>query len=71
MLLLLVASTGLRPGELLGLSIQGISDDGTTITIAKQATRGGLTNRLKTQNAYRIVDVHPDVIAELVLDSGA
>jgi len=62
----LVASTGLRLGELLGLSIQDISDDGTTITVAKQATRGGLTNRLKTHNAYRIVDVHPDVAAELV-----
>jgi len=44
MLLLLVASTGLRLGELLGLSIQDLSDDGTTITVAK-ATRGGLTNR--------------------------
>ena len=66
MLLLLVASTGLRLGELLGLSIQDISDEGTTITVAKQATRGGLTNRLKTHNAYRIVDVHPDVAAELV-----
>ena len=66
MLLLLVASTGLRLGELVGLSIQDLSDDGTTITVAKQATRGGLTNRLKTHNAYRIVDVHPDVAAELV-----
>jgi len=66
MLLLLVASTGLRLGELLGLSIQDLSDDGTTITVAKQATRGGLTNRLKTHNAYRTVDVHPDVAAELV-----
>ena len=66
MLLLLVASTGLRLGELLGLSIQDISDDGTTITVVKQATRGGVTNRLKTHNAYRIVDVHPDVAGELV-----
>ena len=55
-----------RLGELLGLSIQDISDDGTTITVAKQVTRGGLTNRLKTHNAYRIVDVHPHVAAELV-----
>jgi len=65
LLLLLVAATGLRLGELSGLSVEDVTDGGATITVRQQATRGGITDRLKTKNAYRIVDVHSSVAAEL------
>jgi integrase len=65
LLLLLVAATGLRLGELSGLSVEDVMDGGATITVRQQATRGGITDRLKTKNAYRIVDVHSSVAAEL------
>jgi integrase len=39
--------------------------------VRQQATRGGITNRLKTDNAYRTVEVLPDVAAELVVFIGS
>jgi integrase len=65
MLMVLAASTGLRLGEILGLSIADVSDDRTTLTICQQAYRCRLSDRLKTTNAHRVVDVHPDVAAML------
>ena len=66
MLILLAAATGLRLGELLGLSVEDVSDKGLTITVRKQAYHGRVSERLKTTNAHRVVDVHPTVAAHLV-----
>ena len=66
MLILLAAATGLRLGELLGLSVEDVSDNGLTITVRRQAYRGRVRERLKTTNAHRVVDVHPTVAAHLV-----
>jgi integrase len=66
MLVLLAAATGLRLGELLGLSVEDVSDEGLTITVRKQAYRGRVLERLKTTNAHRVVDVHPTVATYLV-----
>jgi integrase len=66
MLILLAAAIGLRLGELLGLSVEDVSDNGLTITVRKQAYRGRVSGRLKTTNAHRVVDVHPTVAAHLV-----
>ena len=66
MLILLAAATGLRLGELLGLSVEDLSDNGLTITVRKQAYRGRVLERLKTTNAHRVVDVHPTVAVPLI-----
>ena len=66
MLILLAAATALRLGELLGLSVEDVSDKGLTITVRKQAYRGRVAERLKTTNAHRVVDVHPTVAAHLI-----
>jgi integrase len=66
MLILLAAATGLRLGELLGLSVEDVSDNGLTITVRKQAYRGRVSERLKTTNAHRVVDVHSTVASRLV-----
>src|SRR5262249_5139217 len=42
------------------------SYDGLTITVRKQAYRGRVSERLKTTNAHRVVDVHRTVAAHLV-----
>jgi integrase len=64
-LLILAAATGLRLGELMGISVEDVTHNGKTITVRQQATRGKVTDRLKTDNAYRTVDAHSDVAAEL------
>jgi len=66
MLIMLAAATGLRLGELLGLSVEDVSDNGLTITVRRQAYRGRVLQRLKTTNAHRVVDVHPTVAAHLI-----
>jgi len=66
MLIMLAAATGLRLGELLGLSAEDVTDNGSTITVRKQAYRGRVSERLKTTNAHRVVDVHSTVAAHLV-----
>ena len=66
MLILLAAATGLRLGELLGLSVEDVSDVGLTITVRKQAYRGRVLERLKTTSAHRVVDVHHAVAAHLL-----
>ena len=66
MLILLAAATGLRLGELLGLSVEDVSDNELTITVRRQAYRGRVSERLKTTNAHRVVDVHSTVAAQLV-----
>jgi integrase len=55
---ILFAATGLRAGELLGLEIRHF--DGTSLTI-NQALWHARVQSPKTQNAFRVVDLHPDV----------
>ena len=66
MLVLLAAATGPRLGELLGLSVEDVSDNGLTITVRRQAYCGRVLERLKTTNAHRVVDVHSTVATRLV-----
>jgi integrase len=59
---ILDAATGLRAGELLGLEIRHF--DGRSIKVEQSVWRSD-AQAPKTQNAYRTVDLHPDV-AELL-----
>jgi len=59
---ILDAATGLRAGELLGLEIRHF--DGRSIKVGQSVWRSD-AQAPKTQNAYRTVDLHPDV-AELL-----
>ena len=59
---ILFAATGLRAGEMLGLEIRHF--DGTSITV-NQALWHAKMGTPKTQNAFRTVDLHPDVAALL------
>ncbi|MGH9690352.1 MAG: tyrosine-type recombinase/integrase [Candidatus Acidiferrales bacterium] len=58
MLFILDAATGFRAGELLGLEIRHF--DGQSLQV-EQSVWGGKAQTPKTKNAYRIVDLHPDV----------
>ena len=58
MLFVLAAATGLRAGELLGLEIRHI--DSRSIKVEQSVWRSD-AQAPKTPNAYRIVDLHPDV----------
>lgn len=64
MLFALLAGTGLRIGEALGLEIRHISDDCRTITI-EQSVWNGQIQTPKTPNAYRQVDLAP-ALADLL-----
>ena len=57
-LFILDAATGLRAGELLGLEIRHF--DGRSIKVEQSVWRSE-AQAPKTQNAYRIADLHPDV----------
>jgi integrase len=62
MLFILCAATGMRIGEVLGLEIEKhFADDFTTILVRQQAKNSKLTTDLKTKNAVRDIDVHPEV----------
>ncbi len=61
MLFILAASTGCRIGELMGLEIKDVLDDFTTIRITQQAQDSRLTTDLKSVNAFRSVDLCPQV----------
>jgi integrase len=58
MLYALLAGTGLRIGEALGLEIKHLSADRKTITV-EQSCWNGKTQTPKTKNAYRQVDLCP------------
>lgn len=60
----LLAASGLRAGELFGLEVQHF--DGRSIKV-EQSLWGGRVQAPKTENAYRIVDLHSDV-AKLISD---
>src|ERR1700753_4068516 len=65
----------MRFGEALGLEIdKHLADDFTTILIRQQVKRGEITNKLKSEAAYRDIDVHPEfarLIREFVGDRKA
>lgn len=60
MLYALLAGTGLRIGEALGLEIKHLSADRKTITIEQSCWNGKMQSP-KTKNAYRQVDLCPTV----------
>ncbi|MGO9591159.1 MAG: hypothetical protein ACLP3K_14075, partial [Candidatus Acidiferrales bacterium] len=60
MVAILFAATGLRAGELLGLEVRHF--DGSSVKVEQAIWGGdGKVYEPKTQNAYRVVDLHPDV----------
>ena len=59
---ILLASSGLRAGELLGLEVRHF--DGESVTV-NQALWHARVQDPKTANAFRTVDLHPDVAALL------
>jgi integrase len=63
MLYILLAATGLRLGEALGITISKdtILDDCTRIVIKQKAWRNEIQGFLKTKNGGREVDLHPSV----------
>lgn len=62
MIFIVSAAGGLRIGETLGIEIdKHLSGDSSTISIEQKARRGRIENRVKTRNAKRQVDLHPDV----------
>lgn len=62
MLFIVAAAGGIRIGETLGIEIdKHLSADCSTLTIEQKARQGRLERRLKTANARRQVDLHPEV----------
>jgi integrase len=64
MLFLILAATGLRIGEALGLEIKHISNEHRTLVV-EQSVWNGQVQSPKTQNAYRQVDLHSSVAESL------
>lgn len=60
----LLAGSGLRIGEALGLEAKHLSDDHRTITVEQSCWEGGL-QAPKTKNAYRQVDLCPELASLL------
>jgi integrase len=65
LLFALCGGTALRFGEALGIRIQDISPDCSTIKIVQKAWRSQLHNCLKTESGSREVDLHPALAAML------
>jgi len=61
MLIILAAASGMRLGEILGLSNSNVSEDGTVLTIIEKVYRGEVQDFLKTKNGKRLVDLDPPV----------
>ena len=62
MLFILLAASGLRIGEALGLEIdKHLTDDCTTILIRQKVRQCKVESYVKTDNAYRDVDIHSSV----------
>jgi site-specific recombinase XerD len=64
MLSALLAGTGLRVGEALGLEIKHISPDGRTLTVEQSAWATTIQTP-KTPNAFRQIDLHSELAAML------
>jgi integrase len=65
MLFILCAASGLRIGEALGIEIKHISPDFLTISIVQKVRSGRVEQRLKSEDSFREVDLHPSVAALL------
>ena len=65
MLYILLAVTGLRIGECLGLEVRHVLNDGRTLHIEQAVNRFGKLGGLKTRAARRDVDVTSEVAAHL------
>ena len=65
----ILAGTGMRIGEALGLEVGHISQDGYTISI-RQTLWGGSVASPKTNNAVREIDLHPSLAALLMAHLG-
>jgi integrase len=64
MIVILLAATGLRMGELTGLECKHF--DGESVKVEQAVWAGnGAVGKPKTKNAYRVIDLHPDVAALL------
>jgi integrase len=59
-LLALLAGTGLRAGETLGLELKHLADDCRTINVEQSCWQGAIQTP-KTPNAYRKVDLTPEL----------
>jgi integrase len=64
LLFALLGGSGLRAGEALGLEIQDISPDASTIVV-KQSVWNGQKQTPKTHSALREVDLHPSLASML------
>lgn len=68
-LFLVLASTGLRVSEALGLEWKHLINDGRTLVVEQQVSRfGEIVKNLKTKSGKREVDLHPDVTKVLLAD---
>jgi integrase len=66
MLFILCGASGLRIGEVLGIRIEKIFDQGSRIIINEKAWRGEMHDFLKTDNGEREIDL-PQQVAKLVV----
>jgi integrase len=67
MLFILCGATGLRIGEVLGIRIEKILDNGSRIIIDEKAWRGEIHDYLKTENGEREMDL-PENVAKLLVE---
>jgi integrase/recombinase XerD len=72
LLFALCAGTGLRFGEALGIKVQDVSSDCSTIKIVQKAWRSQIHNFLKTDSGSREIDLCPTLASVLkeYLDGG-
>jgi integrase len=61
MLYILCAASGLRIGEALGIDIESISPDRSTIQIRQKVRKCRVEDSLKTKNSEREIDLHASV----------
>jgi integrase len=65
LLFALCAGTGLRFGEALGIKVQDVSSDCSTINIVQKAWRSQIHNFLKTDSGFREIDLFPTLASVL------
>lgn len=66
MVYILAAALGMRIGEVLGLEIdKHFADDFSTVLVRQKVRKCKTENYLKTDNAYRDIDLHSSVVKNL------
>ena len=70
-LYVLLAATGLRASEALAPETRHFTNDGRTFEVRQQIDRQKpqIVNYLKTDAAYRDIDLHPDIVEYLLIPS--